>query len=1009
MASHSTSLLGAPPRKCAVVLGAPGSGKTTLLIERMVSLHRAGVSADGLLILTPTRVIASRVRDQVGVALGVTTAGPRARSLQAFAFALVAEHHRERGLPEPELIKARLLDADIQALLEGHLEDGSGPAWPEPLGDLARTSPRFRTELREWLARASEHDLSLERIRELASKHTRPEWVAAAEFGEELRTVLASARPGAYTSAEIIRRAEGIVREGLPKSWRDLVHIGVDDAHDLTVAGLEFLDALRVAGLGVTVTGEPDVSGSTFRGSEPSALSHLQSRWGIQPIVLDTVYRHGADIRAVVQNMTERIGTAGAGLQRQAPGAAVTGQVESLVAPSFSREAADIARIILDAHHDDGVPWDRIAVIARRGARVSSLTSSLAAHGVPARTAMAGMTLIDEPAARALVDMVALGRGVLPLTSATAVNALAGVYGGMTQQELRALRFALRVAADPEEPYQPADQMIADALHHRGGFALVPDVVSRKAQRVATILDDIRSAPEDSPVVDLLWKVWDRSPAATQWAEAVHGAGANPPAERALDAVVALFRQAADFVENQPGANPELFLDALLGAEIPDDVLIPEPAWPSVVVSTPPGVAGREFDLVIVAGLEEGLWPDLRPRESLLGAHHMVHAHRGVPGEILDERRAVLDDELRVFVLALSRATTRIVVTVTHDEESGPSPLFSLVDRQATRLESSEDQPASIPGVVGGLRRKLQQALERGEDGKPYAHDLALLHERGLRGAHPESWWGLLAPSTEQALYPEGPIPVSPSAIDTLEKSPLEWFLGSIARHDPTPQRGLGSLIHSALEEHPSGTADTLWSSVDERFAELDHEAGWIEQFQRRRARRMVEALAEYLRDHEAEGWSVAATEQRFQLTHGRARVTGYIDRIELTPEGQVMVVDLKTGSTRTESQVVEDPQLLAYQWAVASGALAEVAPEGSGSAGASLLFVTEGVRGKSYRLTTQPPVDEQGLADFLTRVEQAAQLMAAHEFAGEPLSFGPAGTPSRHRWHFVGQVCGDA
>jgi len=134
------------------VLGAPGSGKTTLLIERLVALHRAGVSPDGLLILTPTRVMASRVRDQVGSALGVTTAGPGARSMQAFAFAIVAEHHRERGLAEPELIKARLLDADIQQLLEGHLEDGSGPVWPEPLGDEARSSPRFRTELREWHA-----------------------------------------------------------------------------------------------------------------------------------------------------------------------------------------------------------------------------------------------------------------------------------------------------------------------------------------------------------------------------------------------------------------------------------------------------------------------------------------------------------------------------------------------------------------------------------------------------------------------------------------------------------------------------------------------------------------------------------------------------------------------------------------------------------------------------------------------------------------------------------------
>lgn len=121
------------------------------------------------------------------------------------------------------------------------------------------------------------------------------------------------------------------------------------------------------------------------------------------------------------------------------------------------------------------------------------------------------------------------------------------------------------------------------------------------------------------------------------------------------------------------------------------------------------------------------------------------------------------------------------------------------------------------------------------------------------------------------------------------------------------------------------------------------------------------------------------------------------------------MVVDLKTGSSRTESQVVEDPQLLAYQLALTSDDLSAVLPENLVSAGASLLFVKEGIRGKAYRLTTQPPVDEQGVADFLARVEQAAALMASHEFTGGPLSFGPAGTPSRHRWHFVGEVCGDA
>ena len=378
--------------------------------------------------------------------------------------------------------------------------------------------------------------------------------------------MLASARPGAYSTAEIIGRAESIVRESIPAAFAELVHIAVDDAHDLTFAGLEFLDALRAAGVGVTVAGEPDVSGGTFRGSEPGGLLHLQSLWGVAPQVLSTVYRHGPEIRATVQAITEKIGTAGAGVQRSAPGVGSAGRVESLLAPSYSREAADIARIILDAHYVDGVAFDQIAVVARRGSRVSALSAAVSATGVPARTAMVGMTLVEEPAARALVDMVALGRGLTPLTPATAVEALTGLYGGMTQQELRQLRFALRVAADPDQPYQPADAMIAQALAHRGGFSLLEGSFAHSADRIARVLDDVRSAPPDTPVTDLLWRVWDGSPAASLWMESARSATPHPSADRAVDAVVALFRQASDFVESQPGASPELFLEALLGA-----------------------------------------------------------------------------------------------------------------------------------------------------------------------------------------------------------------------------------------------------------------------------------------------------------------------------------------------------------------------------------------------------------------------------------------------------------
>ncbi|MGA1688682.1 MAG: PD-(D/E)XK nuclease family protein [Pontimonas sp.] len=999
-----------PPHARTLVVGAPGSGKTTLLVERLVALHQSGISPDRLMIVTPSRSQASRVRDVVGLSLGTTTAGARAQSLQAFAFALVSAHHRAHGLAEPDLVKARVVDRDSEDLLKGHIDDQSGPQWPEPLGDMVRTTPTFRTELREWMARAAEHGITTERAQELAERHSKPEWLAAAQFRDELVAVMASARPGAFGSAEIVRRATQIVREALPPGWESLVHVCVDDAHDLSFAGLELLDALAERGMGLTVVSEPDVAGNTFRGSEPAGIMELQTRWGVSPTILPSVYRHGEKIRSLVQSVTSRIGTAGAGTQRQAASVGEGhGSVQTILSPSASREASDIARIVWDAHHRDLIPLDHIAVVARRGSRVTSLTRALATAGIPARSTMVGMALLDEPAAKGLVEIAALGRGLRSLTPASAVAALTGLYGAMTGQELRRLRFAMLAQASAEEPHQPADQMICDALAHRGGFAMLEREVAGAAARLAETLDDIRNAPSHTPVSDILWRIWDNSSTAALWQDHATGRGSHQAsADRALDAVVARFRQAADFAESSPGESHDIFLEALLEAEIPDDVIIPEPAWPAVTVSTPSAVAGREFNLVVVSGVEDQVWPDLRLRESLLGAHRMVYAHRDLNEAILDERRSVLEDELRMFALAISRAKSRVVVCATEDEESGPSPLFSVVDALAERLQSTPQGPLSERVLVGQLRRKLVLA-EGTAEAAQLASDLAVLAADGVPGADPEVWWGLTPPSTEEPLYSEGTIPISPSALATLESSPLEWFLGTVAKNDPSPERGLGSLIHRAWEDYPGGDAQTLWSAVETRFTELEFDAGWIEAYQRRLARSMVSALAEYISDHAQEGWEVIASEQRFQYTHQRAVITGYIDRIERTPDGRVMVVDLKTGTHKTDSAVVDDPQLSAYQLALLADEVKPLVGEEAVSAGASLLFVKSGVRGKAYRLATQPPLGEDGMQAFMERIEAAAAIMNSAHFSGVPLSYGPAGTPSRHRWHFVGAVCSDA
>jgi superfamily I DNA/RNA helicase/RecB family exonuclease len=860
------------------------------------------------------------------------------------------------------------------------------------------------------MARATDYGVTNEQLEALAETHSRPEWAAAAAFRSEYHAVLASARPGAFDSSEIIRRAIVVLEAGLPPGLESLVHVCVDDVHDMTQASLEFLGALKNLGVGLTVVAEPDVAGNTFRGSEPEGLSRLAGMWSLTPEVLQSVHRHGSAIRTLVSRVTEKIGTAGMGLQRSASSAhSEPGEVLTLLAPSSHRESNDIASFIMTSHLQHGVPLDRIAVVSRRGSRVQRLVRELTNHGIAARANLAGVALRDQPAARDLLELVAIGLGLRPLGPQTAVALLSGRYGLMTTQELRRLRFALRLLADPEEPYQPADQLLADALCHRGGFALVEPGVGAKATVIAQILDDIRQAPPATPVTELLWMAWSASSARLGWeAGALAGGDRSGSAHRALDAVVALFHQAAEFVEAQPGASSAVFIDNTLDAEVPDDVVLPASAWSAVTVSTPSGLQGTEFDVVIISGVEEGVWPDLRLRGSLLRAHQMVRSARGEGHDVLDERKIVKDDELRLFAMAISRATTTVLVTATDSEESPPSPLFHLVDTQATRIPSRPEGPLSERTLTGLLRRDLVRALERGVEAGALADDLGILASMGAAGAHPREWWGIALPSSDGPLYPEGDVPVSPSALATLEESPIEWFLGTLARNESAPERGLGSLLHRALEEHPGGSADELWAVVDQSFGQLDYEPGWVLSVQRRSARVMVEAMADYVRDREGEGFALSGVEQGFQMHFGRAVVRGMIDRIEVTPDQKLLVVDLKTGQYVTDAGVVDNPQMFAYQLALQSPELrAQMGLADMENAGAVLLFVKSGVGGKRYRLATQAPLDDTGREAFVERLDKAVAVICAAEFAGEPRVFG-AGGHSRHRWHFVGQVCGD-
>ena len=267
---------------------------------------------------------------------------------------------------------------------------------------------------------------------------------------------------------------------------------------------------------------------------------------------------------------------------------------------------------------------------------------------------------------------------------------------------------------------------------------------------------------------------------------------------------------------------------------------------------------------------------------------------------------------------------------------------------------------------------------------------LALLAEQGVPGAHPDDWYGLAAPSTTAPLVdldadPEAVVPVSPSQIDRAEESPLGWFIDHVAAPPSGLAASIGTLVHAVVEEAGARadgdtSIETLWAAVEERWRELRFEAGWVAERERRGARRMAEGAADYLTAFADDGKVLLGAEGRFTLVVDRVRITGTIDRVEASPDGTTVIVDLKTGRTPpTAEQTAKHPQLAAYQLAARAGAV----PDAGRAGGAKLVYLAKPVRGVAYTERAQQPFDDDDDAAFRDRLAAVARTMAGGEFEG--------------------------
>lgn len=991
------------PEVSGAVVGAPGSGKTSTLVARVRSLVDRGVDPDHILVLTPTRPGATGLRDPLALAVGRATAGALARSLASFAFHLVRGAEVRRGAEPPQLLTGGDEDQIIRDLLEGDAADEhDGPSrWPDWLGPAIRSTRGFRGDLRAFLAECTNLGVLPDELARLAEARDVPVWASVASFASEYRAVRAAMRGSHRDAADLVREGVGVLHDA--RAQRDLLGaftslrcVLVDDAQELTTGGIDLLEACRSLGIGVVAFGDPDVGSGAFRGASPENFARLAAVLGTTA-ALGTVHRGTPEQIDLVRSVAARIGAAGVVAHRRPPtGAPSIGSVRTYLLRSPAEEADAIARLLRERHVLDGVAWGDCAVIAHDSRQVATLEAELTAREVPARASGPGLALGMQRPVRDLVALVELGmRAPDDWTPEAVTDVLLGTFGGLDAIELRRLRTALRHAEAGDVDARPASELLVSGVRHPLELEAVDTREARRAARLGTSLAAVHAQAEQRATAhEMLWTAWERSGLARTWAEASRGHGPiAEQADRDLDAIVALFQAAKRFTEREPDGEASAFLRAVLDSDVAEDRIEQPSVADTVRVLTPAAAAGTAFDTVVVAGVQEGVWPNTRLRGGLLETWRLADAvlRPELPlAGTLDRRREAMHDELRLFVRSVSRASERLIVTAVDDDDTGPSVLFEMLPTPEP-ASAIPEHPLSLRGMVARHRRTLTTARSSAESRRHAAGQLALLAAADVAGAAPEQWYGVAAPSSSAPLrdLSREDVRVSPSRLHALEECELNWVIADLGGDRSGTTAGIGTIIHAALETADSTSEADLWAVVESRWGELVFDAAWRDRAERTRARDLVRRLAAYLRRFDDAGGRLVGAERHFEVPipvegageHG-AVLSGDIDRVEVTPRGEVVIVDLKTGKNepQTDAKVADNPQLAAYQLAFSSGAIEQVA--GLPSGGAKLLVLRPSAATKDYAEPTQAPFDDDARAAFVGRVQSAVGVMRGTRFA---------------------------
>ncbi len=629
-----------------LVVAGPGSGKTRVLGERLRWLiEEKGAAPESILALTFTNRAAAELRERLG--LRPRHSGPVSDSGRGHAEPFVGTFHgfclrflkrEERHIPELPTKFSLLGSASQRRLMRAVLKDHDFDLKHYPAGDTLDRIQRVR--LAEALGDQGPALGDLIPLK--AAYETKLRASGALDFDTLLIRTLQALR---YIPAVRDRAQSGFT------------HVLVDEAQDTSPIQWEILRALTGTAMTLFAVGDPDQSIYAWRGADSRGLHAFDDRFSdTAQYHLNRNYRSSA---VIVEASDALIGFNEERLPRRLEAARDRGEsVLSLSADSAFAEARAISAIARNLKAD-GMPWDEIAVLVRTGAQMRLLEACFTKDKVPYRVhggvpfferreiqdVLAYLRLIHNPRDQDAFwrAIEAPKRGVGPVHKKLLQEAVDEMNGGVFWKDqvtfpaaIQSSRFCARFQARTQT-----------GLLELGAF--LESLVPLSAEPAHVALDRVIEALLETPWLDAM--------------PSTEGSGDR------RDHLEALQQHAVSFHRRYPGDGIAGFLSeiALITRrdEPPAEGDDGAPRAPALTLSTIHAAKGTEFDVVFVAGLEEGLLPHGRALWDGARApfpSDVDEEQGGHPGESTEG----LEEERRLFFVAMTRARNQLILTWSH-------------------------------------------------------------------------------------------------------------------------------------------------------------------------------------------------------------------------------------------------------------------------------------------------------------------------------------------------------